>query len=117
MREASFAVVPSISYETFSIAVAEAMACGRATVAAHPTVLDEFVDHGRTGLLFDSGDVKSLADACRTLLADPARAEAMGREARAVYEDRLTPEASLSRLVALYERAAALRAETRSGAQ
>ena len=117
LREASFAVVPSISYETFSIAVAEAMACGRATVAAHPTALDEFVDHGRTGLLFDSGDVDDLANACRTLLADPAQAEAMGREARVYYEDRLTPQASLARLVALYERAAALRAEEKPGAQ
>jgi glycosyltransferase involved in cell wall biosynthesis len=117
LREASFAVVPSIWYENSPIALAEAMACGRATVAAHPTALDEFVDHGRTGLLFDSGDVKSLADACRTLLVDPARAEAMGREARAYFEERLTPEASLARLVALYERAAALRAAAKSGAQ
>jgi glycosyltransferase involved in cell wall biosynthesis len=106
-------VVPSIWYENFPIAVAEAMASGRATVAAHPTALDEFVDHGRTGLLFDSGDVESLAEACRTLLADPARAEAMGREARAYYEDRLTPDASLARLVSLYERAAALHAEAK----
>ena len=117
LREASFAVVPSIWYENSPIALAEAMACGRATVAAHPTALDEFVEHGRTGLLFDSGNVESLADACRTLLADPARAEAMGREARAYYEERLTPEASLARLVALYERAAALRAAAKSGAQ
>jgi hypothetical protein len=33
------------------------------------------------------------------------------------YEDRLTPEASLARLVALYERAAALRAAAKPGAQ
>jgi glycosyltransferase involved in cell wall biosynthesis len=117
LREASFAVVPSIWYENSPIALAEAMACGRATVAPHRTALGEFVEHGRTGLLFESGDVESLADACRTLLADPPRAEAMGRQARAYYEDRLTPEASLSRLVALYERAAALRAEAGSGAQ
>jgi hypothetical protein len=41
----------------------------------------------------------------------------MGREARVYYEDRLTPQASLARLVALYERAAALRAEENPGAQ
>jgi glycosyltransferase involved in cell wall biosynthesis len=110
LREAAFAVVPSIWYENFPVVVAEAMACGRPTIAAHPTALDEFVDHGRTGLLFDSGDVESLADACRALLADPAGAEAMGREARSYYEERLTPAASTAALVALYERAAALRA-------
>jgi hypothetical protein len=41
----------------------------------------------------------------------------MGREARAYYEDRLTPQASLTRLVALYERAAALRAEEKPDPQ
>jgi glycosyltransferase involved in cell wall biosynthesis len=117
LREAAFAVVPSIWYENFPVAVAEAMACGRPTIAAHPTALDEFVDHGRTGLLFDTGDAGSLADACSALLADPARAEAMGREARAYYEERLTPEVSLARLVALYERAVALRSDAPSGAQ
>jgi len=111
LREATFAVVPSIWYENFPVAVAEAMACGRATIAADATALGEFVDHGRTGLLFDVGVANSLADACRALLDDPARAEAMGREARAHYEDRLTPEASLAGLTALYERAVAFRAQ------
>ena len=117
MREAAFAVVPSIWYENFPVAVAEAMACGRATIAAHPTALAEFVDHGRTGLLFDTGDPRSLADACRALLADPARTEAMGREARASYEERLTPEANLAALTALYDRAAALRSAASPGLQ
>jgi glycosyltransferase involved in cell wall biosynthesis len=117
LREAAFAVVPSIWYENFPVAVAEAMACGRPTIAAHPTALDEFVDHGQTGLLFDAGDADSLADACRTLLADVASAEAMGRAARAYYEDRLAPEASLAGLTALYERAIALRANAEPAAQ
>jgi glycosyltransferase involved in cell wall biosynthesis len=109
LREAAFSIVPSLWYENFPVAVAESLACGRAVVAASPTALDEFVDHGRNGLRFELGSVDGLAAACGALLADSTRTEEMGREARADYEDRLTPEASLAALLQVYERAIALR--------
>jgi len=105
LREALFLVAPSLCYEIFSLAVAEAMAAGKAAVAAHPTAPAELVEPGRTGLHFPMGDARALAQACRELAADPARAEAMGREARARYQDELAPERSARDLLALYERA------------
>ncbi len=105
LREALFLVAPSICYENFPLAVAEAMAAGKAAIASHPTAMAELVEPGRTGLLFASGDASALARACRELAANPARAEAMGREARARYEDELSPERSVARLLDLYERA------------
>jgi glycosyltransferase involved in cell wall biosynthesis len=110
LRAAAFAVVPSIWYENLPVSVAEAFACGRPVIGSHPTALAELVEHGRTGLLFDSGDADSLARACRELLAQPERATRMGREARACYEDRLTPEADLAALESIYARARAVRA-------
>jgi glycosyltransferase involved in cell wall biosynthesis len=114
MQAAAFTIVPSIWYENFPVALAEAMACGRPSVAASPSALDEFVDHGRTGLRFESGSVDSLAAACAEMLRDPERTAAMGREARADYEDRLTPEACTTNLLEIYARAAAVRAGRRS---
>jgi len=105
LRAALFLVAPSLCYENFPLAVAEAMAAGTAAVASHPTAMSELVEPGRTGLLFPSGDAKALARACRELAASPARAEAMGREARARYEDELSPERSVARLLELYQRA------------
>jgi glycosyltransferase involved in cell wall biosynthesis len=102
LREALFLVAPSICYENFPLAVAEAMAAGKPAVASHPTAMAELVEPGRTGLLFPSGDARALAQACRELAADPAHAEAMGREARTRYEDELGPERSTERLLALY---------------
>ena len=102
LREALFLVAPSICYENFPLAVAEAMAAGKPAVASHPTAMAEWVEAGRTGLLFPSGDARALAQACRELAADPARAEAMGREARTRYEDELGPERSTQHLLALY---------------
>jgi glycosyltransferase involved in cell wall biosynthesis len=109
LREAAFSIVPSLWYENFPVTVAESLACGRAVVAASPTALDEFVDHGRNGLRFELGSVDGLAAACGELLSDPARTAEMGLEARADYEDHLTPEASLAALLRVYERAIALR--------
>jgi glycosyltransferase involved in cell wall biosynthesis len=105
LRRALFLVAPSLCYESFPVAVAEAMAAGRPAVASQPTAMAELIEPGRTGLLFPSGDARALAQTCRELLADPARAEAMGREARARYEEELAPDQSLERLLAVYRRA------------
>jgi glycosyltransferase involved in cell wall biosynthesis len=110
LQAAAFTIVPSIWYENFPVALAEAMACGRPSVAASPSALDEFVDHGRTGLRFESGNAGALAAACAELMRDSERTTAMGREARADYEDRLTPEACVAGLIGVYARAASVRA-------
>jgi glycosyltransferase involved in cell wall biosynthesis len=104
LREALFLVAPSLCYENFPLAVAEAMASGKAAVASDPSAMSELIEPGRTGLLFPSGDPHALAQACRELASDPARAEWMGREARERYEDELGPERSVDRLLELYSR-------------
>jgi glycosyltransferase involved in cell wall biosynthesis len=105
LRRALFLVAPSLCYESFPLAIAEAMAAGKAAVAAQGTAMADWVEPGRTGALFARGDARALAAACRELAADPARAEAMGREARGRYEDELSPARGAERLLALYEQA------------
>ena len=53
------------------------------------------------------GDVAALAHALRTLLAEPARAAALGRAARAAVERDDEPRQCVRRLAALYEDAVA----------
>jgi glycosyltransferase involved in cell wall biosynthesis len=100
--EAAFAVAPSLCYENFPLAVAEAFAAGRPVVAPHGTALADLVEDGRTGLLFERGSAPSLAAACRQLADDPALCEQMGRAARAFYEEELLPERSTDRLLSIY---------------
>jgi glycosyltransferase involved in cell wall biosynthesis len=102
LARAAFVVAPSLCYENFPLAVVEAMAAGKPVVAPRQTALGDMVEEGWTGLRFRVGQATSLARACRRLASDPALAEAMGREARLHYEDFLTPERSLERLLALY---------------
>src|SRR5271167_2829637 len=74
-------VVPSLG-EGFGMVALEAMERGRPVIAASIGGLEDLIRDGETGLLVPPGDADSLAQAMLTLAADPARAAAMGVEAR-----------------------------------
>lgn len=77
------AFVLASRWEGFPNALLEAMACATPVIA---TACDygprEVVEDGRSGLLVPVDDAPALASALDTLLADPDRAAAMGREGR-----------------------------------
>ncbi len=64
-------VLPSRS-EAFSNSVMEAMACGCCVIASNVGGNPELVHDRQTGLLFQTGDAQSLADALRKVIADPS---------------------------------------------
>src|ERR1700754_4938627 len=88
LSAATVFVCPSV-YEPLGIVNLEAMACATAVVASDVGGIPEVVTDGETGLLvhFDEHRVEEfrtgLADAVNALLADPARAAAMGAAGRA----------------------------------
>ena len=83
---ARIAVVPSF-FEGFGFPASEAMACGLAVVANTAGALPEVVGtSGEAGRLVPSRNPQALADAITEILAEPGRAEQMGRAARARVE-------------------------------
>ena len=79
---ASVVVVPSLFYEHYCYAAAEALLDARPVVAARIGAIPELVEHEVTGLLVPPGDAHALAEAVARALEDPraARWAETGRE-------------------------------------
>src|SRR5438128_2029368 len=80
--EQSFAVVVPSLGEGFGMVALEAMERARPVIAAAIGGLQDPVRDGGTGLLVPAGEAEPLAEAMLALASDPARAAAMGRDAR-----------------------------------
>ncbi len=79
---ARLAIVPSF-FEGFGFPASEAMACGLPVVANAAGALPEVVGtDGEAGILVPPRDPRAMAGAIREILAEPLRAERMGRAAR-----------------------------------
>jgi glycosyltransferase involved in cell wall biosynthesis len=94
-------VLPSVG-ESCSNAVLEAMAAGRAVVAARSGGNPELVVHGRCGRLHAPGDWRGLADEMLALAADPRRREELGRAAARRVVERFSIERCTSAYESLY---------------
>lgn len=105
LRLATALVVPSLCYETFSLAMLEGMAAGCAVVASRLGSLAALIEDGKTGVLFSPGDAADLAQKLRALFADQSHALALGRAARAAAEAQSTPAIHGERLLAIYRQA------------
>jgi glycosyltransferase involved in cell wall biosynthesis len=88
-------------------AVLEAMACARPVVASANPGMDDYIQHGVTGLLVPPNDADALAKAINSLLDDPDRAHVMGVAAAANVRNRFTTDHMASRLAELLWKAAA----------
>lgn len=78
-RQADLVVAPS-RYETLSLSVLEALACGKSVVASDAVGMREAV--GDAGAVVPIGDAESLATAMITRLRDPELAHDEGRRGR-----------------------------------
>lgn len=92
LAEAQIVVFPSLAPESFGIVGIEAMVRGRPVVAYDAGGVREWLIPDATGLLVPLGDLPGLSRAIRSLLDDPGRGVAMGKAARAVAEERFSPE-------------------------
>jgi glycosyltransferase involved in cell wall biosynthesis len=88
LARAHVCVLPSYYGEGVPHAVLEAMAMGRAVLTTDAPGCRETVENGRNGLLVPPRDAAALAEAMLRMLADPERLGLMGRQSRAIAEER-----------------------------
>ena len=98
---ADICVVPS-RHETFGLVALEAMASCTPVAASNVGGLRTIVQDGKTGVLFEPGDPRVIAQTLDGLFADPARLRRMGSAARRRARA-FSWEESAGRMLSVYE--------------
>lgn len=100
---ASVVVVPSEWYENCPMSVLEAMAYGKPVVGSRMGGIPELVEDGKTGLLYEAGNVSELASTLDRLMASPDLRRQMGAAARQRVEAVFSLESHNAGLMDIYK--------------
>jgi glycosyltransferase involved in cell wall biosynthesis len=103
LRDLDIFVLSSVS-EGFSLATVEAMAASKPVIVTRSGGPEEIIEDQSTGLLVPPSDSTALAAKICELLADPERAAALARTARAKVESTFTIDQMVREHEHLYER-------------
>lgn len=115
ISQAQFTIFPSRAYETFGKSILESFSFARPVIASDLGSRRELIEHGRTGLLYESGNVEQLAAAITLLQQRPAVSAEMGETAREIVRQKYSPEAHLAQLETVYQQLIAKSAPMRRG--
>ncbi len=96
-------IVPSLGYETFSLSIIEAFACGKPVIASNHGAMAELIEDGKTGLLFEPGNEIDLAEKINWAYSHKKEMMEMGKNARKEYEEKYTAEKNYQLLMNIYK--------------
>ncbi|MEM2292295.1 MAG: glycosyltransferase family 4 protein [Candidatus Bathyarchaeia archaeon] len=99
--DAEFYVLPS-RYETFPMTVLETYACAKPVIASNLGGLKDLVLNGETGLLFETGNFRQLAENMFYLLNNEEKTLEIGLNGRAFVEKNFSIERVVDNLERLY---------------
>ena len=94
--------LPSWS-EGFGVVYLEAMAHGKPVIGCKGEGIEDFVEHGKTGLLVKPRDVEGLVEALDFLLSHPEEAQAMGKRAQKLVLENYTWEKNAEKTIRVYK--------------
>lgn len=96
-------IFPSEWYETFGRVAIEAYAKGVPVIASKIGAVQELVQDGVTGLLFEAGDPMALAEKLESAFANPDQMRQMGERARVEFEAKYSAASNYQQLMHIYE--------------
>lgn len=99
----AFVVVPSEWYENCSMVVLEAMASGKTVLGSRIGGIPEQIEDGKTGLLFEMGNVMELAEKMDLLANNAELRSLMGRAARKKLEQEYSLKKHCDSLMEIYQ--------------
>jgi glycosyltransferase involved in cell wall biosynthesis len=102
IRKSRFLIFSSEWYENFPVTIVEAFASATPVICSRLGAMQEIVTDGRTGLHFEPGNAKDLAEKMDWAWTNPDQTRVMGRAARADYESRYACDKNYAQLIAIY---------------
>jgi glycosyltransferase involved in cell wall biosynthesis len=102
IANSAFVVVPSEWYENCSMVVLEAMAFGKPIIGSRIGGIPEQIEDGKTGFLFEMGNVAELAEKMEFLAGDAELRDQMGRAARRKLEQEYSLAEHNRQLLSIY---------------
>jgi glycosyltransferase involved in cell wall biosynthesis len=105
MQHAGFLIVPSECCEGFPRVIAEAFAQGLPVLGSRLGSIEELITHGRTGMLFETGNAAELAETAEWLFTHPTELQHMSGAARVEFEKKYTADRNYVLLMRIYEQA------------
>jgi glycosyltransferase involved in cell wall biosynthesis len=103
IAKSAFVVVPSECYENCPMVVLEAMAMSKPVIGSRIGGIPEQIDEGKTGFLFEMGDVGELAAKMKALFQDPDMRRTMGMAARKKVEQEYSLDVHCTTLLKIYK--------------
>lgn len=107
-QRARMLVVPSTWFETFGIVAGEAMSHGVPVIASRIGALQEVVEDGVSGVLFEPGNDYDLATKLKELWDKPQICRKLGKAGRKKILRECNKDTYFERLIAVYEEATGL---------
>ena len=104
MARAAFLVMPSEWHETFGMVLIESFAHGLAVIASRLGSMTEIVENGVTGLHFNPGNSKNLAEKVLWMHEHPEDCRRMGANAYELYKKAYTPQKNYEMLFNIYKK-------------
>ena len=103
IRKSAFVVVPSECYENCSMVVLEAMSMGKPIIGSRIGGIPEQIEDGRTGFLFEMGNVGELAEKMKILMQNKKMRVEYGNAAREKMESEYSLARHCSGLLGIYD--------------
>ena len=102
IKRASYVVVPSKWHENCSMSVLESMAYGKPVLGSRVGGIPDQIEDGKTGLLFEMGNSKDLAEKMRLLAQNRHLRREMGKAAREKLEREYSLSGHCAKLIKTY---------------
>jgi glycosyltransferase involved in cell wall biosynthesis len=98
-----YLIYPAPNYTGFADTIIRAFGARLPVLASATSGIDELVEDGRTGLMFEPGNSRDLLRKIRWANAHPEAMLEMGRNARITYQERFSPLRGAKQLIDAYD--------------